>query len=136
MRASKTKISSVLNHPQRSLWRNIAGAIVLLTICLTLLGNDKHALAEEDPAESGEVAILGFDSYETDPGTWELSGQVDNHDGENTVVDFGGYLAGESTPTGANGFFIYYCYASGGETVTAVASCVNGTSDEESTTLN
>ena len=104
----------------------------LLTVGLATV--DRQLLADPPPAE--DPVIIDFDAFETMPGEWEITGQVVNHDGVNTTVDFGSFLSGESTNTDSFGFFTYYCFGTGGETVSAEASCANGVSDGEFTVLD
>jgi hypothetical protein len=130
MRATtKLTFLSQLRHP------SLVAVLTILTVCLALAGDDKQAFADP-PGPPEAPQIIGFDTFEQFPGEWEVSGQVLNHDGTNTVVDFGDYLLGQQTTCDENGFFIHIFSATGGETVSAQASCNSQSSNIVTTTCN
>ena len=131
MRALTTKFTSSLKNTKLSHPCGLLSAVVL-TICLASIGGNQLMA---DPLPPEEPVIISFSAFEMFEGEWELTGQVVNHDGINTTVNFGDYLSGESTTTDALGFFVHYCSATGGETVSASATCIYGTSEDEFVTL-
>jgi len=133
---NKFNVTRANNKSQLAAWRLLGGLLTILAVCLTLSGNSQQAFADPHTPPQGAPEIVSFTAIPDFAGGWILSGEVAQHTGTSTAINFGGYLSGESTTTDDAGFFTYFVFgAPSGVTVTATATTIYGTSNTESVKL-